>query len=280
MYKPKVFLFLTCLLFLHICGLTYYHYQFQDIGNNQISDNTLNSSAKMTQLSEDKHGIISNQYFNYLSHLNSGIQMGDNQIGGIIKVLPTKGNLLVWGLGNDSPFWHNSTKGKVKFIEDDSPEKKAGIHWYSKIMQKFPYLEAYRVKYKTNTFKSFSKYVNNPETWNELDLCSQLPESFTQTHWHVIIVDAPLGCGKSGPGRYQSIYTSWKLAKINTHIFVDDFDRKVEHEFSVNIFGKPIDVIKRSKTKFSRANEQAHFIIHSSNAFLQNTTLAYHENEV
>ncbi|XP_060591313.1 uncharacterized protein LOC132746245, partial [Ruditapes philippinarum] len=167
--------------------------------------------------------------------------MGENQLHGIKKVIPAKGNLLVWGLGNDSPYWQNSTHGQVKFIEDDSPSKKAGIQWYDTIMKKYPYLEAYRVHYNTNTVKSFSQYVNNPDTWHELDLCSQLPESVTQTHWHVIIVDAPLGCGCRGPGRYQSIYTSWKLAEINTHIFIDDFERKVEHEFSVNIFGKPVE---------------------------------------
>ena len=54
----------------------------------------------------------------------------------------------------------------------------------------------------------------------------------TSTHWDVIFVDAPLGCCNSGPGRYQSIYTSKLLAGRDTHIFVDDYERKVEKTFS------------------------------------------------
>jgi len=72
-----------------------------------------------------------------------GTQMGNEQIHEILSVLPKDGNLLVWGLGNDSPFWHNSTNGKVVFIEDDIPEKKAGTLWFDVITSKYPFLEAY-----------------------------------------------------------------------------------------------------------------------------------------
>ncbi|XP_053380281.1 uncharacterized protein LOC128548817 [Mercenaria mercenaria] len=194
-----------------------------------------------------------------------GIQMGGEQIRIITETLQEKGNLLVWGLGNDSPYWHNSTKGKVVFIEDDIPKRKAGIMWYDKIVKQYSFLEVYRVHYTTNTVKSFKKYINSPEIWFELDLSNQLPASVTQTHWHVIIIDAPLGCCQKGPGRYQSIYTSRVLGSKGTHVFVDDFERKVEHEFSIKVFGKPVEVIQRRSTNASRANEQAHFIFSSYN---------------
>ncbi|XP_053380127.1 uncharacterized protein LOC128548747 [Mercenaria mercenaria] len=187
--------------------------------------------------------------------------MSGEQIKTISENLPEKGTLLVWGLGNDSPYWHNRTKGKVVYIEDDIPKRKAGIMWYDTIVKQNSFLEVYRVHYTTNTVRSFTKYINSPEIWSELDLSSQLPASVTQTHWNVIIVDAPLGCCQKGPGRYQSIYYSSVLGRKGTHVFVDDFERKVEHEFSINVFGKPVEVIQRQTTNASRANDQAHFIL-------------------
>lgn len=45
------------------------------------------------------------------------MQMGLSQIGNILNFLPLTGNLLVFGLGNDSFYWHDVTKGTVSFIE-------------------------------------------------------------------------------------------------------------------------------------------------------------------
>ena len=47
--------------------------------------------------------------------------MGDAQIAQILSVLGVGGNMLVFGLGNDSPFWHDSTDGQVIFLE---------VHWF------------------------------------------------------------------------------------------------------------------------------------------------------
>jgi uncharacterized protein (TIGR01627 family) len=188
-----------------------------------------------------------------LKRLPLGTQMGEQQVAVITKALPRNGNLLVWGLGNDSPFWHDSTQGKVIFIEPK------GV-WFKKIKNRFPYLEAYAVRYTTDTVKSFNKYINNSELWTELDLRSELPPVVTQTPWDVIIVDAPPGYKKGTPGRYQSIYTSSLIAKNGTHIFVDDYERKVEREFSLKILGNPREVISRQAKTYAPANKQAHFI--------------------
>ncbi|XP_045167296.2 uncharacterized protein LOC123530584 [Mercenaria mercenaria] len=184
--------------------------------------------------------------------LPPGTQMGERQVAAIGKVLPPDGNLLVWGLGNDSPFWYDSTQGKVIFIEP------AGF-WFKKIMKKYPYLEAYPVYYTTETEKSFDKYINNRDIWSDLDIRSQLPRVVKQIPWHVIIVDAPPGYN-GGPGRYQSIYTSSLLARNGTHIFVDDYNRKVEKQFSLKMLGTPVEVVERPPKGILFANEQAHFI--------------------
>jgi uncharacterized protein (TIGR01627 family) len=190
-----------------------------------------------------------------------GTQMGPEQIQEILSVLPKNGNLLVWGLGNDSPFWHDSTDGKVVFIEDDIPEKKAGTLWFDMITAKYPFLEAYAVHYTTDTVKSYDKYMRRTELWDiDLDIRAQLPNSVTNTRWDVILVDAPLGCCNVGPGRYQSIYTSKLLSNSDTHVFVDDYERKVEKQFSLKVFDQqPVKIVKR-QTAASNANDQAHFV--------------------
>ena len=94
--------------------------------------------------------------------------MGTKQMDQIMNVLPNNGNLLVWGLGNDSPYWHHATSGRVLFLEDDFPSKKEGILWYDYIMKQYPYLTAYKVHYTTkNDDYNFEKYMKDP-TLSEL----------------------------------------------------------------------------------------------------------------
>lgn len=186
-----------------------------------------------------------------------GTQMGILQVSAIQNVIPENGNVLVWGLGNDSPFWHDSTTGKVVFLEHVG-------EWYDKIIGKYSYLESYKVQYSTDKLSSYNKYINHPELWLDLDIRSQLPASVLQTPWHVIIVDAPPGTWcifSCAPGRYQSIYTSSLLARNGTHVFVDDYEREVERAFSLKMLGTPVEVVKRTrKGIFLSANEQAHFV--------------------
>jgi len=196
----------------------------------------------------------------------TGTQMSTGQIQQILAVLPENGNLLVWGLGNDSPFWHNATAGRVVFIEDDVVQ--AETLWYDIITRKFPFLEAYKVHYSTHTVASFDKYIASPSLWkSDLDVRSQLPSELTRVLWDVIIIDAPLGCCDSGPGRYQSIYTSKLLAQNNTHIFVDDFERKVENAFAQAVFGsKPLNITKRVVDGRYTSQEQAYFVVGNDTA--------------
>ncbi|KAL4232202.1 Polysaccharide biosynthesis [Mactra antiquata] len=191
-----------------------------------------------------------------LSQLPAGIQMGKLQIGKILSVLPRNGNLLVWGLGFDSPFWHDSTEGKVIFIEE------IGTPWYGRITRKYPFLTAYQVKYSTYLYKSFERYSRNRTFWTELDLRNQLPLDVNDTAWDVIIVDAPMGYRPWSPGRYQSIYTSAMFAKVGTHIFVDDYERKVDYEMSNQILGHPVEITRRPMSKtLLNVNKLAHFIV-------------------
>jgi len=183
--------------------------------------------------------------------LPSGVQMTLTQIDKIFDVLPKDGNLLVFGLGYDSTFWNQTTCGHVVFIEDNDV-------WIKKIKGEFGWLEVEKVHYNTHLADSYSKYMNQPDLWHELSLA--LPLSIKSIEWDVIIVDAPCGNSNNCPGRYGSIYTSKTLSGPKTHIFVDDFERKVEHDFSTKVFGsKPLGIIERPHRKHANANTQAHF---------------------
>lgn len=80
-----------------------------------------------------------------------------------LSFLPDTGNLLVWGLGRDSPFWtRTTTKGRVIFLEDggDIPSLKyqSGTLWYDEIMQLHPELESYKVHYTTDVYNGYDEW--------------------------------------------------------------------------------------------------------------------------
>jgi len=205
-------------------------------------------------------------------------QMGREQIDYILSVLPPDGNLLVWGLGNDSPYWNSYTSGKVMFLEDDIPHPKYGTLWYDEIMSKYPYLNAFKVHYTTNNDEeNFERYMRDP--WSDELILEDFPREVLDTAWDVILVDAPQGDRNHGPARYQAIYATLQLARNKltspiaggsaVHVFIDDYERKVENEYSRRAFGgkEPVRVVTRAKG-VSNANEQAHFILDRSDCVI------------
>jgi hypothetical protein len=203
------------------------------------------------------------------SALSGKAQIGWNQVEKILEALPENGNLLVWGLGNDSPFWDGVTTGRVVFLEDGdmSTNLIQGKRWFDLMIEKYPHLEAYAVHYATkNNDATYNRFYSHPENWKHLEMQS-LPKDVLETCWDVILVDAPLGCCGLGPARFQSIYMtkvlvnrSMSMCGILIHVFVDDYERKVEHTFSVQVFqASPIEILSRPNG-VSNANEQAHFL--------------------
>ncbi|GMI18266.1 hypothetical protein TrLO_g2763 [Triparma laevis f. longispina] len=192
------------------------------------------------------------------------MQMGLSQIGNILNFLPRTGNLLVFGLGNDSFYWHDVTKGTVSFIEGDFPDSKWATEWFDKVMEKYPYLDCNKVDYTTKMDRDYLRIISGGERlWAmELNLAKQLPRYISTTKWDVIIVDAPRGNkGSRGPGRFQSIYTARVLAREGTTIVIDDYDREIESRFSRLVLGRePVKVEYRPERKWvADANAQAYF---------------------
>jgi uncharacterized protein (TIGR01627 family) len=204
-----------------------------------------------------------------------GAQMGTEQMDSITSVLPPTGNLLVWGLGNDSPYWHSVTDGTVIFLEDDNEAEKDGVMWYDSIVSKYPYLNSHKVHYTTKNNKdNLAKYMKNP--WSADLKIANLPQAVRDIAWDVIIVDAPLGCCDMGPARFQSLFHSLLLARNSllkrsvkeVHVFVDDYEREIERKYSQRVFGKaPVKVTTR-KSGVSNANQQAHFVFHRNECII------------
>lgn len=126
-------------------------------------------------------------------------------------------NLLVWGLGNDSPLWANSTTGNVIFVENNKDwaqmwrdrnfEVRMVNYGRSRISQTLPKLE--NSLYRPKLLKGFDQDT---------------------APFDVILVDAPLGCRKRDVGRFSAVYISKDIVDRQGHgvIVVDDYNRDPE----------------------------------------------------
>jgi glucuronoxylan 4-O-methyltransferase len=153
------------------------------------------------------------------------IQMGVSELFEITGAITPPVRFLVFGLGNDSVFWHSKNKdGRTVFIEDDPS-------WHATITQRHPFLETYLVNYGTRRTE-WAQLLNSPEK-----LTIDLPPSITNTAWDVILVDAPAGYEDRSPGRMKSIYMASVLVKNGGDVFVHDAERDIEREYASKYMG-------------------------------------------
>eukprot|EP00977_Amphora_coffeiformis_P015809 scaffold4740_cov165-Amphora_coffeaeformis.AAC.7 len=141
------------------------------------------------------------------------------------KRLGRPANLLVWGLGNDSPFWVKSTEGRVTFIENNAK-------WFSKIKNSHPGLDQYLVTYHTSIQRDLARLESGEFEQESSNMLG--PLGLSNVTWDVILVDAPNGCSQSDTGRFIPIHTSKQLAIKQGCgcVFVDDYQRTPERKFS------------------------------------------------
>lgn len=171
----------------------------------------------------------------YLSLLRNiiGIQLSVEQLEAILTVIQQKkdGNLLVFGLGNDSLLWLTANRtGKTIFIEEHQA-------WFNEFKSRYPEWLAYRVSYETKLC-DWKLWLNKPEK-----LILELNPEIHHILWDIILVDAPIGYGDDGPGRMKSIYTASQLINQGGDIFVHDCDREVERVYS-DTFLLPKNLLK------------------------------------
>lgn len=135
--------------------------------------------------------------------------------------------MLVFGLGNDSPFWCEiNRKGQTVFLEDFQP-------WFDKITGENPNIEAYSVSY-TGNITQWRSFINSPA-----QLKIELPREVSGNTWDVILVDGPRGhkFSEDIPGRMSSIYTASQLVGKNSYVFVHDAERRVEQAYAKKYLG-------------------------------------------
>lgn len=136
-------------------------------------------------------------------------------------------NLLVFGTGHDTDFWRFcNSNGTSTFLEHDK-------NWIPENSE-----DVFLVEYTTN----ISRYKEYIEDLNNLEMI--LPNKILETKWDVIFVDGPPGNKKTSPGRMQSIYTAWKLARSTTEVFVHDCDRTVEDFYTKYFFEIKNELVK------------------------------------
>ena len=183
----------------------------------------------------------------------------------IRRVQETTGlcNLLIFGLGFDSVFWHDANKlGSTVFLEDNR-------QWIDTVRKNSPHLTVYRVDYTTRVAEG-SKYVD-AGTWEGLRL--KLPRQIEELEWDIILIDGPAGDCPDCPGRFQSIYTAATLRRPHYPdspaplTIIDDCDRQVEKQYSDIFFGRTAFIgvilrpdspnVKKNKQCFYRAHRQA-----------------------
>ena len=169
-------------------------------------------------------------FFSILRKRYGGIQLRVPEIVRIVHAIRSlEGcNLLVFGLGNDSPFWRDVNKsGRTVFIEDDKP-------WFEKITLKYPLIEAYQISYPCN-ITQWREVLDKPER-----LAIELPQNIAGDKWDVILVDGPRGnrFETYEPGRMSSIYEASRLVGADGYVFVHDAEREVENAYAAKYLGE------------------------------------------
>lgn len=149
------------------------------------------------------------------------------------------GNVLVFGLGNDSSIWTSINSGYTLFIENEK-------YWIDKIKSKlFGNYDIYYYNYNT-LMNRWIEYVNNQNLLNILKIKFENKsqnEILYNTYWDFIIIDGPVGVNPENPGRMMPISTtsSLKYKKVVIH----DCDRVVENVFTRIFFGNNFTQINK-----------------------------------
>ncbi len=161
--------------------------------------------------------------------LNS-IQLSTDELLLITKAVQANKQcrFLVFGLGNDSIFWHHlnaNGNGTILFLEDNE-------FWLKQVSSRIKGLNVLKVNYGTKR-KDWKKLLENPDLLEMV-----LPNDIITNKWDIVLVDAPAGYDDETSGRMKSIYMASKLVKKGGDVFVHDCNREVEDVYSLHFLGK------------------------------------------
>ncbi|PAN40453.1 hypothetical protein PAHAL_7G316700 [Panicum hallii] len=184
----------------------------------------------------------------YASISNATHRMPDTDIRAVSAVLRARApcNLLVFGLGAESPLWLALNHGgRTVFLEENE--------FYVKYLEpRHPGLEAYDVSYTTKVrdFRDLLAAARAARAkecrpvqnllFSECRLAiNDLPNDLYDVAWDMVLIDGPSGWNPNSPGRMPSIFTTAVLARSGataakgpTDVLVHDFQFEVEQVLS------------------------------------------------
>jgi uncharacterized protein (TIGR01627 family) len=145
--------------------------------------------------------------------------------------------LLVFGCGNDSPFWEKINRGGTTVFLEDDPR------WVAAAKTALTTATVHAVQYGT-TLAEWRRLLDRPSK-----LAMELPGEVRSRRWDVILVDGPAGFALHTPGRMKSIYAASQLVAPGGHVFVHDSQRPVERTFASRYLGDSRLFIEARKLK-------------------------------
>lgn len=184
----------------------------------------------------------------FASISNATHRMSDTDIRAMSSVLRARApcNLLVFGLGAESPLWLALNHGgRTVFLEENE--------FYVKYLEpRHPGMEAYDVSYTTKVrdFRDLLAAARAARAkecrpvqnllFSECRLAiNDLPNDLYDVAWDVVLIDGPSGWNPNSPGRMPSIFTTAVLARSGataakgpTDVLVHDFQFEVEQVLS------------------------------------------------
>lgn len=172
---------------------------------------------------------------------NSTASMPEEDVRAIASVLRRRApcNLLVFGLGAETPLWRALNHGGRTVFLDENPFYVAHMEGAHE-----PGLEAYDVAYATavrelpdllDAARASRRAECRPVQnllYSECRLAiTDLPNALYDVAWDVVLVDGPHGYAEGSPGRMAAIYSAAVMARTRgteTDVLVHDFQREVE----------------------------------------------------
>ena len=134
-------------------------------------------------------------------------------------------SLLVFGCGNDSPFWEKVNRGGTTAFLEDKPK------WATIARAGLTTAAVHPVQYGTRVAE-WRRLLHRPS-----ELVMDLPVEVGSRRWDVILVDGPTGHKDDQPGRMKSIYAASTLVAPGGCVFVHDCERPAERAFASRYLG-------------------------------------------
>ncbi|WOK91826.1 protein IRX15-LIKE-like [Canna indica] len=178
---------------------------------------------------------------NYAASSNSSGKMAEGDLRTIAGVLRRQApcNLLVFGIGHETPLWRALNHGgRTVFLDENE-------YYVAHVEGRNPGLEAYDVAYTTKVRElpellDAARRQRSGECRPVQNLLfsdcrlaiNDLPNQLYGVAWDVILIDGPKGHSATAPGRMSAIFTAAVMARStgrgHVDVLVHDYDREAE----------------------------------------------------